>query len=821
MKLNRFWKYAVMAILPFAAFSCVQEEYVPGVPDLGDSYGVYFPSQSNAADVEIAPEDPRELTFIVKRLNDKGAITVPYTVSGSDVFNVSELKFENGQSETTLKVTFPDIKNTVKYSCTIDITDPEYSLTYAPEAHTLSFSVTVVEWNEIGKARWRDDVISSFLSIQNPFAETACPIYERADKPGYYRLDKVYTAKFFSLLFSGSEDNYSQFAGFCYDSPIYIDATDASKVYIVKSEPGLDLGSGMGVLTLASQVKENGFDPGDAYGQNNNGIIEFPTGGVQVSLADYKDGSWMSVNNSGRLRLLLPGARVYDYSVRLVSGLAAEGKLPVAFVLGADIATVKYAVCSGRISETEIAAMSQDIADGKVENISTISESSQISVTCPETGIYTLVTANYDGKGEYRGYSGISFTYLAAGDDTHTVVINSEVIISDKNISQGYTSENSLEYYVYGKDITEAYIGLFRMSDLEGVTMDDVWKVMQMNPSQYRLSSSQVAEINNSTFGGIVGGLTPGTEYNLIVIASNGYERRAFNNRATTKGEKNILYETISDSQLNPTSVIEDYCKEWDFYAVDLFGKTGHREKIGKVTISKSPFIDGHDEVYKSFVKATGVLGPAAEKLGIKDELHFGYYLGFLFPLLTKYGAIDYYDVEVYPASVYLTDQGYALPGDGLLLGGLLIDGGIAFAEFGAASYGYGNFIGWGVSLFGDSSIKYQQLDLMGAYSDILLLDPSKSEELTSGESHASAQSGSLRQLAVRYSVPSNYVETPFGRFKSLVDKMLEERAPKNYLEGKTAKAVRKPAGTVPVEVLSSQTPAASFDNAPVRLVMK
>lgn len=820
MKLNRFWKYAAMALLPFSAFSCVQEEYVPGDPDLEDSFGVYFPSQSNAADIEIAPEDPRELTFTVKRLNDKGAITVPYTVSGSDVFNVSELKFENGQSETTLKVTFPDIRNTVKYSCTIDITDPQYSLTYGLESHTLSFSVTVVEWREIGTAKWRDDVISSFLSIQNPYAETSFPIFERADKPGYYKLEDVYTAKFFSLLFSGSEDNYSQFAGFCYDSPIYIDATNASKVYIVKSEPGLDLGSGMGVLTLASQVKENGFDPGEAYGQNNNGVIEFPTGGVQVSLADYNDGSWMTVNNSGRLRLLLPGARVYDYSVTLASGIASEGKLPVAFVLGADIATVKYAVCSGRISETEIASMSQDIDAGKVENVNSVSESSQISVTCPETGVYTLVTANYDGKGEYRGYSGISFTYLAAGDDTHTVVINSEVIISDKNIAQGYTSENSLEYYVYGKDITEAYIGLFRMSDLEGVTMDDVWKVMQMNPSQYRLSSSQVAEINNSTFGGIVGGLTPGTEYNLIVIASNGYERRAFNNRATTKGEKNILYETITDSQLNPTSVIEDYCKEWDFYAVNLLGKTGLREKIGKVTISKSPFIEGHDEVYQSFVTAKGALGPIAQQLGIKDELHFGYYLGFLFPLLTQYGKTDYYDVDVYPASVYLTDKGYALPGDGLLLGGLLIDGGIAFAEFGAASYGYGNFIGWGLSFFGDETITYQQLDLMTAYSDILLLDPAKSDELTSGNSSAAQKTESLRQLSVRYSVPSNYVETPFGRFKSLVDKMLEERAPKNYLEGKTGESVRKPSGSVPVEVSASMTPFV-YDNGPVKFVMK
>lgn len=821
MKIDKFLTYAVMAFLPLSLLSCSQEEYVPGEPDLDGCYGVYFPTQSNASDIELSPDDPKELTFTVKRLNDTGAITVPYTISGSDVFSATELKFEDGQTETTMTVSFPDIKNAVKYSCSIDISDPAYSLIYSNESHTLQFSVTVVEWNQIGTAKWRDDVIGSFLSIQNPYAEVACPISERSDKPGYYRLDKVYTAKFFSLLFTGSEANESQFNSFCYDSPIYVDATNPSKVYIVKSKPGLNLGSGLGDMTLASQVAENGFDPGEAYAQNVDGVIEFPSGGVMVSLTGYNNGTWFSVNSAGKLRLLLPGARVYDYDVSVSAGLASYGNLPLSFKFGADVANVKYVICEGRLNETEVAAKSQEIDEGKLDNVNTVGESSDFTVTCPATGVYTLVTANYDALATYRGYTSVTFTYLANGDDSKTVVINADVIISNRLSSQGYTSENSLEYFVSGKDIVEAYIGLFRMDDLKNLTMEDIWQTMQQNPAGYRLSDSQVAEINNSSFGGVVGNLTPGTEYNMIIVASNGYERRAFNNQCKTEGERNILYESIKDDQLNPSSDISDYYGEWDYYAVDLFGKSGKREKIGNATISQTGFVDGHAETYKSFVKVSGLLGPAVEKLGVKNEVYFGYYAGFLFPLVTEYGKADYYGVEVYPVTLYITDQGYALPGDGLLLGGFLSEGGIAFAEFGAASYGYGNFIGWGLGLFGDATISYQQLSLQSGYSDILLLTPEQSASLPSGTSSSGVQDDELRQLAASYSVPSNYVETPFGRFQSLVDEMLANRGPRNFMENGTRRTFRSEIMTVPVQISASHAGSSVWTEGPVTFTLK
>lgn len=782
MDIKRIFAYFALAATSLSFFSCVEEDYVSGEPADENCYGVYFPTQSNASDLEFGPKDDKTVSFVVKRKRDDGKITVPYEMDGSDLFKASEIVFEDGQTETTLTVSFEGARTAVTYPCSISITDPLYSTVYSAEPAAIDFSVTIVEWNQIGVATWRDDLISSFFAVESPYAETKAPIYERSDRPGYYRIDEVYTAEYMSLLMTGSTSSSSGFTSYCYDSPIYLDATDPSKVYLVKSKPGLNLGSGIGDITIASEVTENGFDSGNGYATLEDGVIEFPSGTLMALLPELNDGEWSYANNAGKLRILLPGAVVYDYSVSVVAGLAAEGKLPVQFTLGHNITNVKYVICEGRLNEMEITQKSQEIADGEAENVQEVSESSKVSVTCPATGVYTLVTANYDPNGGYRGYSSVYFSYLASGDDSKTVVLDCGVIISNKYASQGLTSENSMEYYVYGDDIEEAYVGLFRMSDLElgGLQPEDVWAVMQQNPKEYRLADSQVAEINSSKFTGVVGNLSPGTEYTFIVVASNGYERRIFNNRFSTEGEYNILNDSFSKEELNPM-LIEGYCKEWDFYAVDLLGSSKGRKKIGTITLSETDFQNGHSDDFKSFLKATGAIGQAPLEFGIEDNFIFGYYSGYIYPMFTEYAKADYYGVEVYPANVCITSLGYAVPGDALLLGGLLADGGIAFAHFVEGLEMYGDFIGWGLALFGDETIYYQQLKVMTAYSDILLLEPGTASESASGSQASST--APIRDLVKEFSVPSNYVETPVGRFKSTVDRIIAERSIRNYME--------------------------------------
>lgn len=108
MKAIKYFLYALIATFVFAGCSD-DPTYTRGESEADGCYGVYFPSQDNAADLELDPADPTVLTFTAMRTNDADAITVPVTVTGSEdaIFSASEISFDDGATETTFQVSFP------------------------------------------------------------------------------------------------------------------------------------------------------------------------------------------------------------------------------------------------------------------------------------------------------------------------------------------------------------------------------------------------------------------------------------------------------------------------------------------------------------------------------------------------------------------------------------------------------------------------------------------------------------------------------------------------------------------------------------------
>ena len=80
MKAIKYFLYALIATFVFAGCSD-DPTYTRGESEADGCYGVYFPSQDNAADLELDPADPTVLTFTAMRTNDADAITVPVTVT--------------------------------------------------------------------------------------------------------------------------------------------------------------------------------------------------------------------------------------------------------------------------------------------------------------------------------------------------------------------------------------------------------------------------------------------------------------------------------------------------------------------------------------------------------------------------------------------------------------------------------------------------------------------------------------------------------------------------------------------------------------------
>ena len=123
-KITNLLYAAFVAVLSAGFVSCEETapEYVAGSQDLEGCYGVYFPTQAAAGDHTLDPTMPKSIDVTIMRKVADGEITVPIQVSNDSIFNVPEVKFEDGQTETTFTVTFPNVETAVKYDLTLEKT---------------------------------------------------------------------------------------------------------------------------------------------------------------------------------------------------------------------------------------------------------------------------------------------------------------------------------------------------------------------------------------------------------------------------------------------------------------------------------------------------------------------------------------------------------------------------------------------------------------------------------------------------------------------------------------------------------------------------
>ena len=180
----------------------------------------------------------------------------------------------------------------------------------------------------------------------------------------------------------------SSMGGNCvYQSYTYVDATDPDKVWIPTFKCGLILHSDYGEVSIGSYVVENADDFGasitSVYGKLKDGVIEFPSGSLQMKLERL---GWYSGNASGNHRIILPGYRAKNYNLELSAGVSNEqGLIPVEVDLGIDISQVWMAAFEGTITETAAAAVADQIIQ---HNLKT-----ELTISLHWTGVLTLISA--------------------------------------------------------------------------------------------------------------------------------------------------------------------------------------------------------------------------------------------------------------------------------------------------------------------------------------------------------------------------------------------------------------------------------------------
>ena len=792
--MKKYISYIMTALLSLVLASCAQEEmHAPGELDAEGCYGVYFPTQNGVGDLQIEPDDPTTLTFMVRRSNSRDEIRVPVKIkSNYPIFTVDEVVFKDGESTARVVVHFPSAKIATTYECTLILEGDEYVSKYSTNPSHLNFSVTRVKWNDVvgpnGEVygRWRDGIFPEWFAVTYPNLERNIVLQERDDMPGYYRTFDVYSLDYLGEMFASNMSNICVSQHYT-----YIDATNPEKVWIPTFQTGAIFSPSYGMTSVGSYVVENSndFDASIAsvYGTLKEGIIEFPYGSLEMKLEMM---GWYPTNSAGLHRIILPGYQAKEYTMSVEPGVSDQyGNLSVDVTLGRDITNVKLAVFEGTLTESAAAKKAELIAAGASEDavgdLISVSRTTKVDYSFDETGVYTVVAAGFDVAGNHKVTEFASFGYLKAGDDANKVILSAGLICSDKYAAEGFTSKNSLEIYISGKNIQRLHAGLYSKEKWDA---DKEAIKKQIAGSQ--MNKASLDQINGSGLFLKQGYLVPGSEYVLVIKAYNGYREEFFVSSAKTAGEwdPRLAEYDLSDVDMNLIPLnMDGYFGKYHYYAME--GNMYSRAYIGDVTVSNSfpagytPSIEGYQ-----FVNIKGLF-PKARTFGLEDDSYaFVYYDNLLYNYEQAFESFYSDGTLYYPGAYMYSTNGSAFGGSMGLMGAFVQDGYLAIMDSGMyAQYGE-EMDGIAVLAYQDPQ-KKTYAGLIDLVTSMLLvredLDPNPiyDERAEEGEDLSVAKSAlsNLDQIIRRG--PANYVETFEGFLQRSFEQARSQVKVKNYLD--------------------------------------
>lgn len=780
---------ALAAFLPLVMVSCTpQEEYTPGQPDVEGCFEVHFPSQNaTSRTFTLEPQDSRRVRISVSRVVPDGDITVPFEVTGDDIFEVEDIKFEDGQENASFYVNFPTAELGKKYTCTIEVNDPLYVSNYRLKANYITFSVLIASWDEIGEATYID---YSFTNTQTgePMT-TKTKVYRNSNDNMLYRVNDPYTEFMTSMggTIGTRPDAYFQFRVLERGSS-FVAYDGAAEVTIpvndlIHYEP----------INIAYSISQYGdayyYHPSLLSGYEDpmtwmdNRVLNWQDdsrtkpGVVQIAPSMYfpKVGGY---EPSVAVKIVFPGAKLTDYTLKVQAGLPEEGKVPVKMTFTEDLVKVKYAVFEGEILESKIQGKINDIVNGMVGSKS-ITEAGDYTISdLKKTGKYTLVAVGYNAAGENVSSAYTVFGYLKAGD-TNPVVIDCGLIVSDKYAPEGFTSRNSAEFYIYGSDITEFCYGLYRKKDFEEKYESVVNDLMRVKGT-----AEELAAVNGNGFTDVFIRLNSGMEYVLVVYATNGYESKIVSSSAKLAGEINPLQMTYDLEMLRPAQSKADYCGEWEFWTGTP--EYNGRVKVGPLTIADAGSemlpVDKEDpdkgEIEVQYINVTGFWKPAVDEDFLRDDtMKWEYYEGAIVPLHGKVG--DYVNpgngerLSLEMISFFMSGRGgYA---DGAVCGAFTDEGNIAFVDMET-----GNFAEegpWWFTALGVFDSKGNYINELLSYDEMMFIAPGNEPS----EEDKTSAAEKLRQVKVEFQKKYNFVELKQFQLYRAIDNIFGNSNVKSY----------------------------------------
>lgn len=516
--------------------SCAKEdEHQPGEPEQDGCYGVYFPAQESKLTLD--PADPTNATISVMRVNTKGGITVPVTVSDtSGLFTASDLRFEDGQSESTITLTFDKIGVGSTYLVSFEITDPQYASRYNSSPVAFDFSVIREKWNLLGKVGFTENFMWRFSVPQDH--EKAAEIYQNDNDKNLFRLENPFSKRWTNFT-DGSD--WFVFRVLQPGNVVYPGTKAETK--ITKKDLVFYDDFNTGFTNTQYNAKIQLVHPGaftsylhDQDSWSFNKVLKYQENGlpasVQIAPFYYMDGvGGMDGSQESSIVIVFPGVVLTDYKIKAVVGETTDGEIPVGFKLGTDVASAKYAVYEGALSSAAKLKNAEAIGDGTETSAKVVPETGAVSLSFGKSGVYTLVAVSFDADGKAQESTSVEFGYIAKGDEAnYKVNVSAGLELTSRYEPLGYTKLNSALFYIYGKDLVDVRIGFFKTSSLDEADEAEVLSSLES------VGDSLVAVINKNGYSDLVTDLSPKTSYTLVVWGFNGYSSKLLTSEVTTDG---------------------------------------------------------------------------------------------------------------------------------------------------------------------------------------------------------------------------------------------------------------------------------------------
>lgn len=597
--MKNIYRYILaLAAVSLTAVACVKETpFQPGDPEEEGCYGVYFPAQES--DLVRDPADAKTATISVMRTNTEGAITVPVTVvDTAGIFTVSELVFEDGQSESSISLEFPDAEVGVTYELSLSIDDWQYASKYSSNPNTLSFSILFEKWNDLGVGTFTDVVVSQVLPNFDAIS-TDVHIYQNDADKTQYRIPM-------SGIYSDSCDEYLYLTLMNPGNSVGdVVVTQDGLVWFDPFDTGISVGTDGGVGNMfyyhmgATGAEENLWAYSYVAQYADDGTTpEVIRLAPYVLIGDTGYGADMT-QEANAITIVFPGGELVDYSLSVLTGLTTDGVLPVQFTVGADVDEVRYQVYEGTLTAGEVANYTSLIGLGDTEYEVAPVLGSPFGISCSATGLYTLVAVSMDAEGEAQQSASTQVYYLAEGDEK-PVKVFAGIEATNKYGGKGWTSDNTMEYYIYGSDLVSVKTYLARYDAF----LQNQQAVINSLLSQPDVDAEILEQINGTGTIGVYSDQTPGTEYVFLVYASNGYESTAIYATTKTTGVLDVTledmlgtYDVTYTSYFNGSGLTES----WVIEASD-------DETKGNIMLTSISGLSGGNPVYGNFDKESATM---------------------------------------------------------------------------------------------------------------------------------------------------------------------------------------------------------------------